>query len=100
MPRHSRWAQVGPMAATGHRTVSITVPSERLKYVASHTTASNFLLSIITALVSSSLRTAGWAGATLAAPQNDSYDILVVDDDPFIRTTVSEVLADAGYAVG
>ncbi len=36
----------------------------------------------------------------MAAPQNDSYDILVVDDDPFIRTTVSEVLADAGYAVG
>ena len=36
----------------------------------------------------------------MAAPHTDSCDVLVVDDDPFIRTTVSEVLADAGFVVG
>ena len=29
----------------------------------------------------------------------DAYDILVVDDDPYIRATVSAILEEAGYSV-
>lgn len=32
-------------------------------------------------------------------PQTNSCDILVVDDDPYIRATVSAILEDAGYSV-
>lgn len=32
-------------------------------------------------------------------PQTDSCDILVVDDDPYIRATVSAILEDTGYSV-
>jgi DNA-binding response OmpR family regulator len=35
----------------------------------------------------------------MPASQADSYDILVVDDDPYIRATVSTILEEAGYAV-
>jgi DNA-binding response OmpR family regulator len=35
----------------------------------------------------------------MPAPQNDSCDILVVDDDPYIRSTVSVILEEAGYSV-
>lgn len=35
----------------------------------------------------------------MSASQSDSHNILVVDDDPYIRATVSAILEEAGYAV-
>ena len=35
----------------------------------------------------------------MSSLRSNGHDVLVVDDDPFIRTTVSAILEEAGYSV-